>query len=143
MDPSSVESAISTALSNTIGGKRFTVSPFISFLGSILALFYRLSFWIVALVTYHIPRWTIAFLSWGGVVSLEFNAVKLVLLFFAFALLTNWMIKIRYLNKYTELTRETPLRTDEKLDLHPDVATDAQSAGINNYLDEFRKDFFN
>jgi hypothetical protein len=117
---------------------RFSVSPTISFLGYLIALVYRIAFWLLALVTYRIPSWTIAILSWGGVISLEFNAVKLFLLFVGLSIVINWTIKARYLNKYSKL-REPPLRTDEKLDLHPDVAADPSSGGINNYLDEFRE----
>lgn len=112
------------------------VSPSIALLGQLLSLCYRVVFWALTLVTYHVPRWTIAILSWGGVISLEFNFIKLFLVFLAVGIAINWTIKARYLNKYSKL-RETPLRTDEKLDLHPDVAAEASSGGINNYLDEF------
>lgn len=117
---------------------RFTVSPTISFIGYLITLAYRLAFWSLALVTYQIPKWTIAILSWGGVISLEFNAVKLFLLFLGLSIALNWAIKARYLNRYTKL-REAPLRTDEKIDLHPDVAAETATGGIGNYLDEFRK----
>lgn len=112
------------------------ISPSIAFLGQLLSFCYRIVFWCLTLVTYHVPRWTISILSWGGVISLEFNFVKLCLVFLALGIALNWTIKARYLNKYSKL-RETPLRTDEKLDLHPDVAAEASSGGINNYLDEF------
>jgi len=135
--PTSSASAFATATHPTTSS-RFSVSPFVAFLGSIIALCYRIAFWLVALVTYHIPRWTVFFLSWSGVISLEFNAVKLVLLLIAFVTIVSWTIKVRYLNRYTTL-RESPLRQDEKLDLHPDVATEAGQGGINNYLDEFCK----
>lgn len=114
------------------------VSPSIALLGQLLSFCYRIVFWSLTLITYHVPRWTIAVLSWGGVISLEFNFIKLFLLFLALGIAVNWTIKARYLNKYSKL-RETPLRTDEKLDLHPDVAAEASSGGINNYLDEFRR----
>lgn len=117
--------------------KGFSVFSSVAFVGNAIALFYRVAFWLVALVTYHIPRWTVFFLSWSGVISLEFNAVKVVLLLIAFASLLSWTIKTKYLNVYSKL-RETPLRQDEKLDLHPDVATESGQGGINNYLDEFR-----
>lgn len=113
-----------------------TVSPTVAFLGSTIAFATRVAFWLLTLITYHIPRWTLAVLSWGGVISLEFNAVKLFLLFVGFSIGLNWYIKVQFLNKYTEL-KETPLRTDEKLDLHPDVATESSTGGISNYLDEF------
>jgi lysophospholipid hydrolase len=42
------------------------------------------------------------------------------------------------LNRYTQL-KEPPLEKDQGFELHPDVATEeAQGAGFNNYLDEFR-----
>jgi len=135
MDPSSAVNE-TLAVASVQAASRFTVSPTVSFLGYLISLAYRSAFWILTLVTYHVPRWALAILSWGGVISLEFNAVKLFLLFVAFSIAINWTIKVRYLNKYSKL-RETPLRTDEKLDLHPDVATDPSSGGINNYLDEF------
>lgn len=122
-------------------GWGISVSPSMAFVGQILSICYRIVFWVLTLVTYHIPRWTIAILSWGGVISLEFNFIKLFLLFTALSIAINWTIKARYLNKYSKL-RETPLRTDEKLDLHPDVATGTASGGINNYLDEFRMSTF-
>ena len=118
-------------------GSRFSVSPTISFLGYLITLVYRIAFWLLALVTYQIPKWTLAVLSWGGVISLELNAVKLFLLFLGLSIALNWAIKARYLNRYTKL-REPPLRTDEKIDLHPDVAAENATGGINNYLDEFR-----
>jgi lysophospholipid hydrolase len=126
--------ALATAQSEPIS--RFSVSPTITFLGYIITLIYRIAFWLLALVTYQIPRWTIAVLSWGGVISLEFNAIKLFLLFLGLSISLNWAIKARYLNRYTKL-REPPLRTDEKIDLHPDVAAENASGGISNYLDEF------
>lgn len=61
---------------NSTTNAKFTVSPTIAFIGWVVSLCYRLVFFVIALVTYHIPRWTIAVLSWGGVISLEFNAIK-------------------------------------------------------------------
>ena len=136
MNDSSLQDVISTSNLSLASTSRFTISPTISFIGYVISFVYRSAFWVLTLVTYHIPRWTYAVLSWGGVISLELNAIKIFLVFVAFSIAVNWTIKARYLNRYTKL-RETPLRTDEKLDLHPDVATDPATAGINNYLDEF------
>lgn len=105
----------------------------------VLAFVSRLLLWIITLITYRIPKLAITLLQWTGVLNLtlEFTAVKIILLLVALVVAISTFVKIKYLNRYTTL-KEVPLAKDAKFDLHPDVATEeAQGNGYNNYLDEF------
>ncbi|KAK4055464.1 phosphatidylcholine and lysophosphatidylcholine phospholipase [Microbotryomycetes sp. JL201] len=95
-----------------------------------------LTAWIVGLVTLTLPRWAFIVLSWGATVTLQLNFTKVAITLFIATTILSYAWKVKYLNRYTTL-KEPPLLKDEGFDLHPDIATDRETSGFHNYLDEF------
>ncbi|KAK4057788.1 phosphatidylcholine and lysophosphatidylcholine phospholipase [Microbotryomycetes sp. JL221] len=95
-----------------------------------------LTAWIVGFVTMTLPRWAFIILSWGATVTLQLNFTKVAVTLFIATTILSYAWKVKYLNRYTTL-KEPPLLKDEGFDLHPDIATDRETSGFHNYLDEF------
>ncbi|KAM0789045.1 hypothetical protein ACM66B_003110 [Microbotryomycetes sp. NB124-2] len=95
-----------------------------------------LTAWVAAFVTLTLPRWAFFILSWGATVTLQLNFTKVAVTLFLATTILSYAWKVKYLNRYTTL-REPPLLKDEGFDLHPDIASDRETSGFHNYLDEF------
>lgn len=70
----------------------------------------------LAWLTFSLPRFVYAVLSWGATFTLRLNFAKVAISLLIGTTILSYAWKVRYLNRYTFL-KEQPLKKDEGLDL--------------------------
>lgn len=93
--------------------------------------------WLVAFATITLPSLLVRILGYSLTLQLDFT--KLVILFFLWGLAVFFLIRYRYLNKYSKL-KESPLASPDPHLLNPSISAPddlEKPTAFHNYLDEF------
>ncbi|WBW74918.1 lysophospholipase [Schizosaccharomyces osmophilus] len=94
----------------------------------------KFSLSILAFASITIPKWTYKVLSYS--LTIQFNFKSLLFLFFVSLCAAALIIRYRYLNKYSRLPHEDPIK-EAKLGPEASVQISEPKIGFQNYLDEF------